>query len=363
MADELPLRFVHDDDVVLWAVIEESEPEGWVVLRVDADRPQVERLDKYVCEGGHWELAGQPGWAISAGSGQSATWQIYRPGVVQPWTLYVKGSQHQLTAPGEDVGHDELPAEDAWRGALPYAPAAGVTEAASWRLAAELARRHPGELWIAHTVPIEGVVYDCLTLWRPGDGHDIGPPIFQFNRGGSIQIHHTFDGREFADPPRWTWWEYLATEEAYGFLRQLEQTADLPSITGVPSTTPTTLVYRLLAAMIAGAAPLTVDRVRIISGFDDSPYAAPNDHLFADFPAAADRVRETLHDDPLGTPHRRFWFITVNDDPRLAFETTGNAWARDGGHFDLMRLYGNAGRSLGAVVGHLLPHLDRDSLS
>ena len=317
----------------------------------------MERLEKYICEGGHWELAGRLGWALSAGSGQGGTWQIYHPGTVQPWTLEVDGGKHQLTATGLDVDDAEAQPADAWRAELPNAPAPGVAEAASWRLATELARRHPRDLWIAHTVPIEGVIYDCLTLWRPGDGHDIGPPIFQFNRGGTIQIHHSFDGREFADPPRWTWWEYLAAGDPYDFLRQLEQVAGLPPISGVPSTTPTTLVYRLLAALIAGTAPLNIDQVRIMSGFDDSPYAAPNERLFANFPSAAERVRETLPDDPLATPHRRFWFITVNDDPSLALETTGIAWTRDGRQFDLMQMYGTAERNIGPVLGKLLRHL------
>lgn len=334
MEPDAPIVFVHDDDAVLWAVSTTPAVEGWLVVRTDTDRPRVQELDNYICTSAHWHLAGHPGWALAATLQESGTWQLFLPGRTEPWTLHLNGPQRHLRPPMTDVPRDS-------------------TEALSWRLAAELARRHPRQLWVARTIPITGVDYDCLTLWRPGDRGTIGPPILQLNRGGTITIHHRFDGTPLDPWPRWRWTDYLAADP-YRFTRKLEELAGLPSVDHVPATIATTLVWRIIAELVAHA-PRSVHRIEALSGYDDvSGYAAPRDDLFEEFPEARRALQQSHPHDPEGEAHRRFWFICVDDQPRVALSTTGTGWMLANVEIDLMAAYDDADRRLGPVVAELL---------
>ena len=334
MDDMAPVTFVHDDDAVLWAVARTDSADGWLLVRTDPDGPMVEEFDTFVCSKGDWRLSGHPGWPLT-GSGQDvATWQLHLPTDRRAWTIQIEGLHRRLDPPTIEVPRDAI-------------------EALSWRLAAELGRRHPGRLWIAHTIPIDGVGYDCLTLWRPGDRGQIGPPIFQLNRGGTIQIHHRHDGQAVDHPPRWTWADYL-TADPYRFVRTLESAAGLPTPDTVPATTATTLTWRLVATLLAHAVR-SVHRIEAVSGFaDGAGWGHPNDELFASFPGARRALDHPDATDPLGTPHRRYWFVCVDGEPRVALSTHGTAWLLGNVEIDLMAEYEAADRRLGPIAAHLV---------
>jgi hypothetical protein len=349
MAAEAPLTFVHDDDAVLWAVAKTADTDGWLVVRTDTDRPEVEVLETYNCLAAHWHLSGHKGWVLAAGLSEYRTWHVYLPGQPAPWTVELKGAYRDLIAPAYPDDDDD-PAAEGLR--LQVAPR-DLAESISWCLAAELARRHPEQLWIAHTVPITGTTYDCLTLWRPGDRGAVGPPIFQLNRGGSIHVHHRFDGTPISDWPRWSWYDYLFADP-YQFLLQLETAAGLPTIRKVPSTTPKTLVWRIIAQLVASS-PRSVHMIDAVPGYADvSGFEGINNDMFDAFPGAR-RAAATAHpDDPLDCPHRRFWFICVDGTPRVALATTGHAWMLGSIELDLMDEYDQADRRLGPVIAQLL---------
>ncbi len=229
-----------------------------------------------------------------------------------------------------------------------------VLEAASWRLASELVRRHPATTRILHTHP-GGGQYDCLTITSPaGDGGTV-----QLNRRGTIQVHTRFDGQEGNEWPPTEWIDYLAADPRE-FLDRFERASGLPAPAHVPASSPTTLTYRLLAALAATGLK-TVHPIEIQSGYlDTSGYGAgPNDALDS-FPAIPSELRQDQHDDLFGHAGNRFWIVLRNRVPILAFEQdTGLAWTQHHGEsFDVMRRYERSRRNLLIVALKLLQLAD-----
>ena len=139
--------------------------------------------------------------------------------------------------------------------------------AVSWRLASELVRRHPHSTRLVHTHP-GGGQYDCLTMTTP----DACGGAIELNRNGTIQIRERFDNQ----PARWapaTWDDYLRADPRQ-FLNDLEHAAGLPAPARVPSATPMTLTYRVLAA-IAATVIKSVEPIGIHSGHIDSAGGKP----------------------------------------------------------------------------------------
>jgi hypothetical protein len=229
-----------------------------------------------------------------------------------------------------------------------------VLEAASWRLASELVRRHPATTRILHTHPSNGQ-YDCLTITSPaGDGGTV-----QLNRRGTIQVHTRFDDQEGNEWPPTEWIDYLAAAPRE-FLDRLERASGLAAPAHVPPSSPTTLTYRLLAALAATGLK-TVHPIEIQSGsLDTSGYGArPNDALDS-FPAIPSELRQDQHDDLFGHAGYRFWIVLRNRVPILAFEQdAGLAWTQHHGEsFDVMRRYERSRRNLLIVALELLQLAD-----
>jgi hypothetical protein len=195
-----------------------------------------------------------------------------------------------------------------------------MLEAASWRLASELSRRHPATTRLIRAHP-GGGMSDCLWL-LPTDG---GPGDIRLDRNGTIQICSRFDGRPTDFAP--TEWDDYLRAEPRDFLAMLEAEAGLVSPSHVPSTTARTLVLRVLAA-IACTAVKSVHPLEVVPGFIDTAGdygGGVNEEALDSFPIEPELL-ELQEDDFYGEPGYRFWFVYRDDVPILAFEQT-HAWA------------------------------------
>jgi hypothetical protein len=216
-------------------------------------------------------------------------------------------------------------------------PSRQLVEIASWRLAAEMVRRHP-KMRVIETHPGDGM-YDCLDLLPEAS---YPPAIVSLNRVGGI--HCLAAGR------RWDWAWYLSLEDPLEAVMEIEAAAGLPAVGTLPASTPAVLTPRFTAAFLTHAL-LGRTQWECRNGLLDSAAGSGRRFpWFAPFPAALDRLQESLPDDILGNPAYRFWFLVSNDEPRLCLETTGRAWDRAGVEYDLMHLYRQASRRLLPVV-------------
>lgn len=228
-----------------------------------------------------------------------------------------------------------------------------VVEAASWRLASELARRHPTVVRLIRGHP-GGGQSDCLWLLPlVGEQGDV-----RLNRVGTIQVLERFDGRPADEwrPTEWT--EYLFAEPR-AFLNRLERSAGLPSPSQVPSATPKTLTYRVLAAIVATAFK-SVHPIEIQQGFiDSSGYDAGANRNLDGFPVAPEHLRGQP-DDLFGEARYRFWIVVRDEVPVLAVEQSDAfAWTpHDATPIELMTLFQKARRHVPTTALEVLRRID-----
>lgn len=227
-----------------------------------------------------------------------------------------------------------------------------VLEAASWRLISELHRRHPTTTEVHRTHPGDGM-YDCLSLFH----RDHHGPLIDLNRVGRIHVHGRLDGRPVEWEPA-TWDHYLRADPR-DFVSRLEAAAGLPAPRSVPASTPSTLIHRILAAIVATAiksvAPIEVrPGVLNSSAWDDGPTA----ELVA-FPGIPPHLLET-RDPGVKPPGARFWVVTRNGEPMLAFERdAGLAWARNtSAGIAVMAMYEEYRRNLQFTTAKLMRMAD-----
>jgi hypothetical protein len=228
-----------------------------------------------------------------------------------------------------------------------------VLEAASWRLASELTRRHPQRLRIIRGHP-GGGQNDVLGIMAlDGSSGQI-----LLNRVGSIQIHARFDGREPDWPP--TGWDEQLAADPREFLHRLEAAAGLPAPSSVPAATPRTLTFRVLAS-IAATAFKTPQPIDIEMGWIDTSGGGGGHNTALElFTAIPDELLARRDDDYFDQPGYRFWVLKRGDETILCFEhETGSAWTRH--HdvtFDLMTLYEESRRHLLVTTMKLLRRVD-----
>lgn len=230
-----------------------------------------------------------------------------------------------------------------------------VLEAASWRLASELVRRHP-ELRILRTHPTGGM-YDCLTIVDGANGSGVD---IQLNRNGRIHILGTASTRPGVVWEPTEWFEYMSSDPRE-FLGRLERAAGLPAPPQVPASPPRSLTYRVLAA-VAVTSFMTVHPIEIESGYIDAS-GEGGSHRNADldlFAAIPTELRRPKPEDVLGVAEYRFWIVERRGVPIVAIEQdSATSWCqhRDDG-FDIAREYRAANRDLFRVVASLLAFAD-----
>ncbi len=174
-------------------------------------------------------------------------------------------------------------------------PHSSVVEAASWRLATGIVRRHP-DLVIRREHP-GGGQSDCLAV-RSSRGL-----LMYLNRVGTIQLH----GMEnTSGDPNWQpteWRTSLTAKHPRSFGRELETAARLPDVAQTPENSPAVLVYRLLTA-IASLHVLAEPVAISMRTIDSSGYGGGPAEWLQDFPWIAERIRAGQAD-PFGFWHAR----------------------------------------------------------
>jgi len=232
-----------------------------------------------------------------------------------------------------------------------------LLEAASWRVVAELMRRHPAELGVIETHQGGGTA-DALTLLRPGRAMSDG--AISLNRVGSAHFN-SFVGEPDLESWQDFWAAYAAARDPRSVVIELERRAGLRPPTAVPASTPQSLTYRVIAAILVTTVFGRVSH-ECRNGMDDNSGmggTTRRDELFAPFPEARSRAADDKPGDWCGEPAYRFWFIQRAGEPILALEPrSGLVWNRAELRHDLAVLWPASGKRVGLlaswVAGDLL---------
>lgn len=276
---------------------------------------------------------------------------IYGPKAPKP---VIGPVEEEPTEPATELDDDLRDShEDHVHVEMPFAAADPLT----WRLAAELVRRHPEELWILRTFPMDGH-YDCLSLRNLPDV--LTSPSIQINRMGT-HVSVGWLGRpdeEHQETHLWSWGNAFATDDPRDWIREVERVAGLnPPTHGLPPSTRSSLVLRWIAAFLAmqiGSRPRW-SAWNDWAGVDEGRHPASFDAI----PQAAEWLRDRGHKEAAAF----VWFVgtveTAQTQPKLALSVEGHLW-RDGRDvIDLATAYRSAGSSMASLVvstaGDLIP--------
>lgn len=121
-------------------------------------------------------------------------------------------------------------------------PAYWVTEAESWWLATELIRRHPASRVVESHAGPAGGAYNVLAVDlcdRPAEASDGN---LSLNRTGRIHLPNS-------EPV--SWWQHLEAKDPFETVAYIERCFGLRPPTETPVTTPRTLAYRVISAVIS----------------------------------------------------------------------------------------------------------------
>ncbi|MFH1480928.1 MAG: hypothetical protein ABIG67_06650 [Pseudomonadota bacterium] len=121
-----------------------------------------------------------------------------------------------------------------------------LIEIASWRIASELYRRHPGKFKIIETHP-GGGQYDCLALYTEKQH------IADFNRKGRLHVFEPFTRSPDNPGPYEVWNVMLNEHNLKKVLDKISLMIGLQIPSKLPPSNPTTIVYRFIAAFLSHA--------------------------------------------------------------------------------------------------------------
>jgi len=218
---------------------------------------------------------------------------------------------------------------------LSLEPSGQLIEAASWRLVAEVLRRHP-HLQVVETHP-GGGQSDCLSILLEDDASGPDSQI-ALNRSGGVHFFAGVDHRH-----HWPefWNDYLSAPDPRRIVSEVCGKAGLPAVRRLPASTPAVVVYRFIAAFMATSI-MGRKSWECRNGYNDSSGMEGSyvrGEWFASFPAALARLSVRLPDDPMAEPVSRFWFICKSGRRSSVLKRPARAWDLEGTEFDLMKLY------------------------
>jgi hypothetical protein len=188
-------------------------------------------------------------------------------------------------------------------------------EAASWRLASELVRRHP-HLRIHQGVQDNGLLDDWLTV-HPATEEPGGHFNYwvRLNRDGTVQ--GPFGA---ADPIEWA--EYLTGDPVF-VLDRVSEMLNLPVPAHLPPSTSLTLTYRVLAvwATTRAFAPIAPHSLIRYYGFDTSDTKCPE--LPYDLPEILTDTNLSIDADE---DYWRCWIVGDDAPYVLVAEESASVW-------------------------------------
>lgn len=223
-----------------------------------------------------------------------------------------------------------------------------LREALSWRLVAELHRRHPREFTVIETHP-GGGQYDCLSLIA---GNTV---LAHLNRVGGFTNWRTDFQIAWEDL-----WPRCLREDGFGeVLDEISNSLHLRVPTPVPSTRPETIAYRIMAG-VSSYFVFDRDHWKWRNGLEDTSgwgNQAHRDRWFEAFPSTRQAL-QTGSDSRSGDGSKdAFWFLLRSEDPVLCVSRESICFDTSGAAIDLHRLYDESAHSLQCVVAAVLKKL------
>jgi hypothetical protein len=232
-----------------------------------------------------------------------------------------------------------------------------IAQAAAWRVAAELIRRHPEDLFAIEMHQGTGQ-YDCLSIFQRDD--QFGSPIIQMNQA---QFGHISPRSYEGDPElRHNWLDVLLSENLReDVIIPLEQCEGLPTPPETPATTRQSIGPRVIAEALAGNL-MSTKRLVASNGVHDSSGMFGSGVCredFEAFDAMVDQLREADDDRLDAHPAYRFWFLRYvareATKPVLGIDTwNGIVWSKGSVAGDLMSMYDAADRDIASLTAQLL---------
>lgn len=218
-------------------------------------------------------------------------------------------------------------------------------EMCSWKVAAELVRRHPEQFVVIETHP-GGGQYDCLSIYerQTDEGRERFRRFADLNRGP--RGHITSQGWG-VDTERLNWLDVLFSEHLRDeVIIPLERADDLASPRETPLTTSSTVGVRLIAELLAMRV-VSRDRLTALNGVIDGSYGAGiRNELFSSFPSISSHLPESEVFNLETSPAYRYWFVASlksNEKPPhalLAIDTwNGLLWFRNESSSNVLDLY------------------------
>jgi hypothetical protein len=232
-----------------------------------------------------------------------------------------------------------------------FYPADRFIEAQSWWIASELARRHP-QLVVAETAHPE--VGSSLVVYDPN--YVVNIQVI-FNRAAGIHIPSQPDFEV-------TWPKVFAAVSPHDIVKEIEDALGIPVAGTAPPTTERTIVYRVIAKVLATVADdrhswimrgERPDDQDVLEGLD----WAGNIDEFDTLEETIGRWVKDSADRTLAAQGTcRLWVLLRDLTPVVAFDLYGNAHT-EGGKTHLLSAYRDSGGSMtGTIVrslGDVLP--------
>ena len=229
----------------------------------------------------------------------------------------------------------------------------------AWWIAADLIRRHPGELRVIETHP-GGGQYTCISVYRVASSGD--PLVVHMNVDPGAHLTPASWFRR-TDGERFNWLEVLLTSDRREYVsQQLEVAEGLPAVATTPSTTSASIGPLVVAAFLERSVlgPARWSTANLVTDSDDG--IGLRQDLLQIFPglAVAGTLTSSVDDPAFGVwfigPPANDWEVDISE-PAFAVDTArGHMWRRELAEpIDLLDAYSAAGRSLDALVSAVCP--------
>lgn len=230
-------------------------------------------------------------------------------------------------------------------------------EAAAWRIAAELVRRHPDDLVVIEMHPGMGQ-YDCVAVCRRE--YDANTVNYTTLLMMNLKPHGHIDVNVNASPgdARPNWLDaILSTDIRRDMVIPIERSRGLILPKETPSTTARSIGIRLIAEMLTsrahrGRAFTALNGVHDSSGMGGSHVRS---HLFSQVAGLDGELPSHHAGDVLREPAYRYWFLLREGGDRIPPEITidtwsGLVWTKSIVAGDLMKMYDANGRDVSRLA-------------